>query len=158
MIRYFPEETTIGFQEIPTEISLIIPFSGCGHTCKGCHSPQYQDKKNGECFSWEIFLNLMERYKEKVSCVCFFGGEYSIKLESFVWNTKYIYEKKVALYSGYNSIEELPHPEIVSLLDYIKLGQYKKELGGLDCKETNQHLYEIKNKQLIDITNKFWRE
>ena len=50
----------------------------------------------------------------------------------------------------------------ISIFDYIKLGPYKKELGGLDNKNTNQRLYmkvdgnEL-NATFIDITSKsFW--
>lgn len=49
----------------------------------------------------------------------------------------------------------------LSVLDYIKLGPYKKDLGGLDNPNTNQRFYKITasdSSSLInieDITPKF---
>ena len=47
--------------------------------------------------------------------------------------------------------------------DYIKIGPYKKELGGLDNPNTNQRMYlnwwdeEDKVVHCLDITSKFWK-
>ena len=48
------------------------------------------------------------------------------------------------------------------MLDYIKIGPYIKDKGGLDSKGTNQRMYEVisdKNGRRIlnDITYKFQR-
>jgi anaerobic ribonucleoside-triphosphate reductase activating protein len=42
--------------------------------------------------------------------------------------------------------------------DYIKLGAYIEELGGLDSLKTNQRLYKITNEQMEDITNHFQKQ
>lgn len=39
----------------------------------------------------------------------------------------------------------------------IKLGPYKEEFGPLNSKATNQRFYKVNGKELIDITNLFWK-
>jgi anaerobic ribonucleoside-triphosphate reductase activating protein len=154
-MNYFPEEVTIGFQEIPDEISLIIPLAGCGHKCPNCHSPHYQDKNNGVNLSSELLFLLLDKYKNKVSCVCFFNGEDSDDLASYLRDIKRLYNYKIALYSGFYFLE-LIDEAIVQSLDYIKLGGYEESLGGLNSRDTNQKLYKLENSQIINITHKFW--
>lgn len=66
---------------------------------------------------------------------------------------------KVGWYSGR---QELAKEINLSNFDYIKLGPYIEELGGLDCKTTNQKFYHVfhfssgKN-GLLDWTHKFWK-
>ena len=57
----------------------------------------------------------------------------------------------------YSGQESLPkdiefHEEIFK---YIKIGPYIKEKGPLNNPNTNQKLYQLKEKELIDITYKF---
>lgn len=153
-MNYFPSEVTIGLLEIPDEISLIIPLAGCGHECVDCHSPQYQSYSKGEELTYDKFWSLINKYTNKVSCVCFFGGEHNLE------SLKKLSEKltymgfKTALYSGY-TFDTLPFC-LQKTFDYLKLGQYSKKLGGLDSKTTNQRLYKLEDSGYIDITYKFW--
>ena len=39
--------------------------------------------------------------------------------------------------------------EIIEKLDYIKVGSYKEELGGLNCPTTNQKFYNLNTNQQI---------
>jgi anaerobic ribonucleoside-triphosphate reductase activating protein len=49
--------------------------------------------------------------------------------------------------------------EILPLLDYIKIGSYREQLGGLVSTTTNQKMFKVNNKQqLEDITNRFWKK
>lgn len=63
---------------------------------------------------------------------------------------------KACLYSGSDSAE--PFRRVIPLLDYLKIGSYRQDVGGLDHRETNQRFYRIENGKLLDITNQFWRE
>lgn len=63
---------------------------------------------------------------------------------------------KTCVYSG-SDVEEdfdslLPH------LDYLKIGPYIEERGGLSSSTTNQVFYKITNGKKEDITNVFWRK
>lgn len=156
MIRHFPEEVFLGFQEIPIEISLIIPLAGCGHKCIGCHSPHYQNSDNGIALTADSLFSLLDSYKNKATCVCFFGGEDTYELSIYLKEIKRMYKLKTALYSGFDCLGSLDI-DIVNNLDYIKLGRYKKELGGLDNKNTNQKLFKIVDGSLENITHLFWR-
>ena len=67
------------------------------------------------------------------------------------------YHVKTCLYSGSDALNELS--ELLAELDYIKIGRYQKEFGGLNSKTTNQRMYEIKDGKISDdITYKFWRK
>jgi len=159
MLNYFPDEVCVGLQEIPQEISLIIPLAGCGHNCLDCHSHHYQIPTNGEELTIEKFKELLDKYKNKISCICFFGGEYEEKqLLNFILLSK-IHNLKTALYSGFelSELEEKFKSNILSELDYLKTGQYIKQVGGLDSQTTNQRLFKVVKDNYINITKQFWR-
>jgi anaerobic ribonucleoside-triphosphate reductase activating protein len=59
---------------------------------------------------------------------------------------------KTAWYSGKSEISDKIH---LFNFDYIKIGPYIEELGGLDSKNTNQIMYKVEDEKLIDITYRF---
>jgi anaerobic ribonucleoside-triphosphate reductase activating protein len=67
---------------------------------------------------------------------------------------------KSALYTGVSDItnrQKIVH----TMFDYVKIGPYIEQLGGLNCKTTNQRMYQQINKPSDiweDITYKFWKE
>jgi len=61
---------------------------------------------------------------------------------------------KTAWYSGNSKLYENAH----HYFDYIKLGKYIKELGGLNSSTTNQRFYRIENERMIDMTYKFYKQ
>jgi len=145
----------IGFQEVPDEISAIWAFTGCTFKCKGCHSKEYWDAENGVPFNLEWFVEELDAYKDKVSCVCFFGGEWDIVTLWLAVSEAQFAGYKVALYSAYPDKECLPD-DILGFLDYLKLGAYVEELGGLAEKTTNQRMYRKDGEEWTDITKAFW--
>lgn len=50
---------------------------------------------------------------------------------------------KTCLYSGCESVE--PFRDLLPLLDYLKLGEYRPNRGGLDSPDTNQRFYRVIN-------------
>ena len=58
---------------------------------------------------------------------------------------------KTCVYSGLNSVEEF----CLDNMDYLKIGEFRKECGGLDSEKTNQRFFKISNKELIDCTHLF---
>ena len=70
---------------------------------------------------------------------------------------EYYPELKVAWYSGR---QELSKDIMISHFNFIKLGPFIKEKGPINCKTTNQVMFEIdvvKDKVFVkDITAKFW--
>lgn len=148
-MKTLPDEIMIGFIEIPDEISLCIPITGCQNNCKLCHSPHYR-MNIGVNLLAEID-NIMEKVKDKITCVCLMG-EGTDKKKLFDVVQKILpYNKKVALYSGRDSVES----SYYMLFDYIKIGRYIPELGPLNSKTTNQKL--IRCSDMEDITYLFRR-
>ena len=160
MLKYV--ETLIGFSEIPDEITLCINISNCICNCKGCHSP-YLAEDIGEELTCSKLEELLQANKG-ITCISFMGGD--IDPAGIVGLAKYIKTfypgLKVAWYSGR---QELPKHFNLEPFNFIKLGPYIKELGGLDSKTTNQKMYQRVNKEFDniylngfeDITYKFWK-
>src|SRR5574344_2148081 len=111
---------SIGCQEVPNEVSLVINISGCPYKCKGCHSDYLWEYK-GNYLSDDID-NIINEYKSLFSCVCFMGGNQNpkemIKLLSHVKSLGY----KTCLYSGCNNFNELK--VFLLYLDWLKYGSY----------------------------------
>jgi len=147
----------IVFQEIPNETILAINITNCPNRCEGCHSPILREDI-GEVLTKEEMSKLLLRYGNQITCVCIMGGDSDIsdiiEIASFVksWN-----EKKIKL-GWYSGASMLPEKFPLQNFDYIKLGDYRKKLGGLRSKNTNQRLYKINDSEkMIDITDLFWK-
>jgi len=134
----------IHLQEVPGEISLALSISGCSLKCKGCHSTETWDKN----FGTELTIDELNRLilkNEGISCVLFYGGEW--EPEELVTYLKYVKSKnlKTALYSGLDNIEDISE-NIINNLDYLKIGKFIEELGGLNSENTNQRIIKLKEK------------
>ncbi len=152
MLKYIPEDISVVFREIPDQICLAINISGCPHRCPGCHSP-YLRENLGEYLTTDILSSLIKR-NYGITCILFMGGdadkEYIKELASYVKTLGLL----VGWYSGEDSLD-LDYYK--NCFDYIKVGSYKKELGPLNSKTTNQRLYKISKDCVKDITYLFWR-
>lgn len=141
--------TQVVFTEVPNEISLAINITGCTIHCKGCHSQWLWSNKGKELTRDELH-NLIERNKG-ITAVLFMGGDNFIEqLTECARNIKYHYHNlKVAWYSGRDDLEDSRNPinsrikKLETYLDYVKIGPYIKQLGGLDSPNTNQRFYKI---------------
>ena len=152
MLKYFNYD--IVFQEIPNEVTLAANFSLCPNHCEGCHSPWlWQDK--GDEFTVQALDNLIKTYNGNFTCFAFMGGDNDPtmvnKMAAYI--TENYQDIKTAWYSGKEEIDKAIE---LKNFDYIKIGAYKKELGGLKEKNTNQRLFQINNgSSLTDITSVF---
>lgn len=129
-------ETQIVFKELKDEVSLAINISNCPFSCKGCHSPHLQEDI-GELLNTDSLLKLINKFPG-ITTILFMGGDRSIKeIENL---SKFIKEHtslKVGWFSGQNKIPDVN----LEYFDYIKIGEYIEELGGLDSPTTNQKIY-----------------
>ena len=143
--------SSIVLQEVPDEISLAINISGCPHRCEGCHS-KYLWEYKGNYISDDI-ESLIEQYDGYITCVCFMGGDQNLEELNELCCTVHDYDLKCCLYSGSDTLKlnEVP------FFDYIKLGSYQQERGGLDSYNTNQRMYrrEPDSRHYTDITHYF---
>ena len=151
--------TMITFSEFPDEIALCINITNCPFHCPGCHSPELWEDIGTELTKEE--LSKLIQSNKGITCVGFMGGNLKEvnPLAEYVKNIEH--SLKVGWYTG-GVIEE---NELFKLkfFDYIKIGPYIKELGGLDNPNTNQRMYfnwwdeEDKVVHCLNITNKFWK-
>ena len=146
-------ETALSNLEVPGETSICIYISGCTMRCPECHYPELQRKDYGEPLS--LYLNdILDAYQDMASCLCVLGeGQQSdrMELEAVACRGK---ERglRTCLYSGRDTDIE----PWMSRYDYVKTGSYRKELGALDRKTTNQRMYKKTQAGYIDITELFW--
>ncbi|MDR1601798.1 MAG: anaerobic ribonucleoside-triphosphate reductase activating protein [Tannerella sp.] len=152
MLRYVNFD--IVFQEIPGEVTLAVNLSNCPNRCKGCHSPHLQGDA-GETLDEKTLFAWLETYGNAITCVCFMGGDAEprevCRLAGFVRRQK-DGNIKTGWYSGKAA---MPAGISLSDFDYIKLGAYIEDLGGLNAPTTNQRFYRIEKGEMIDKTNSF---
>ena len=162
MLKYV--DTLVSFGEVIDEISLCINISNCPCHCKNCHSPYlaedigepliYKDTHNNRTvINCNPLSELIEANKG-ITCVCLMGGDSNPEYINILGKTIKCHKLKSAWYSGR---QELSNSIDLSNFDYIKLGPYKEEFGPLNSKTTNQRFYKVNEKELIDITNLFWK-
>lgn len=147
--------TQVVFTEVPNEISLAINITGCTIHCKGCHSQWLWSNKGKELTKDELH-NLIKKNKG-ITTVLFMGGDNFIgQLAELAKDIKYHYPNlKIAWYSGRSDLNDSGNSrikELMTYLDYVKIGPYVKQLGGLDSPSTNQKFYRIDKSP---ITEKF---
>lgn len=156
MLKYVNYD--IVFQEIPNETTLAINISNCPCHCKGCHS-SYLAEDIGNPLDIEALIHLIEKNKG-ITCVAFMGGDSDPESVSMLAG---IVKTNGLLTAWYSGRQELPKD--IKNFNFIKLGPYIEELGGLKSPTTNQRMYEVKMSRedgnpvygLEDITNLFWK-
>ena len=154
MLKYYTADVT--FTDIPGEITLEFGISNCPFKCEGCHSPFLQHDV-GNPLSYERIVKCLKDYYPAVTCLLISGGDSDPKaVQVLLKFIKHDYPYlKTAWFSGR---ETLPDNIDLGAFDYIKLGPYKKDLGGLDSPTTNQRLYQVSSVgKLFDITSKYWK-
>lgn len=147
--------TMVTFSEFPDEIALCINISNCPFHCPGCHSPELWEDIGTELTFEE--LDKLINSNKGITLVGFMGGDYDTPYLNEL--AKHIVndidpDLNIGWYSGNSRLSDYID---INLFDYIKLGPYVEELGGLDNPNTNQRFYKIENGQLIDWTYKFWK-
>ena len=143
MLKYL--SYTVAFQEVPNEISLIFNISNCPYHCDGCHSPELAEDAGDDLT--KAFESIVAGYADAITCICFMGTGHAftddqmdlLELRVLIDNA-HLNGYKTCVYTG----DQGGAPwELFfnSKLDYLKIGPYKKELGGLDSPTTNQRFY-----------------
>lgn len=135
-LRYFNITSTL--QDVPNELSMCINIAGCPWQCEGCSWKKVTEGMTRYELTITDLQNILRKDNNNHSCICFMGGDWENDLIYFVKEAK-TYGYKTCLYTGGKTI----HTDLLKYLDYIKVGAYKKELGGLDSPITNQRLLTI---------------
>lgn len=148
-MRYYACDVTL--VDVPGEISLSFAIAGCQLNCKGCFWQQLK-AESGELLDLQTYENWLLRYKNYVSCVLFYGGEWHVAELVAYLQLAQQHGLKTCLYTGLKKVV----PEIYQQLDYLKTGAYIERLGGLSSPATNQRFRDLKNH--VDLTGLFWHK
>ena len=159
MFKYV--DTLVTFKEFPDEISLCINISGCPIHCPECHS-KYLWENDGKLLLSTRLIDLIDE-NPGITCVGFMGGAqdtYHLLNLAILVRNKYP-NLKIGWYTGQSEIPEIIS-ENLEYFDYIKIGPYIKDKGGLDNPNTNQIMYKVnhlldESSKLENITYKFWK-
>lgn len=138
------------FQEVPGEVTLALNLAGCPNRCRGCHSLHLRQEA-GMALD-DVLEDLLGRYGDSVTCVAFMGGDGDPTGVADAAATVRARGLKTAWYSGREAL-----PEPLEAFDFVKLGAYVPELGGLDSEGTNQRFFSIVGGELVDRTSLFRR-
>lgn len=128
--------------EVPGELALALNISGCPFSCTDCHTPELQNNV-GLALTEELFLELLDENKG-ISVVCFMGGDTHKEELVGLLSLAKSNGLKTCLYTGAQYV----HPTVLKLLDFLKVGKYISELGGLGSISTNQRFYYLKTGEL----------
>ena len=139
-------EPQVVFQEVPNEVSLAFLVTGCPFACDGCHSQDSWTATSGVELDAKTFSNYLSQYKNLITCVVFFGGEW--QAHKLIAHLKFAQNKglKTCLYTGAEKVSN----SIIAHLDFLKTGRWQKQLGGLNNKNTNQRFINVKTKTLLN--------
>lgn len=143
---------TITFQEVPDETSLTFNITGCPHGCPDCHSKYLWDY-HGNDLSANIDT-LLDKYQSMITCVLFMGGDQNAPELMALCSRVHERGLKTCLYTGANEVDI----NLMLRLDYIKLGPFDINRGGLNCETTNQKMLQRDGSEWHDITYKFWQK
>lgn len=135
---------SVTFAELRDQVNLTFFVSGCPYNCNGC-SWKGTDKVPF-FLSKDEFKSIIEKYVNKCTAIVFLGGEWYSDFKDYIDIAK---EKgfKTCLYTGVNTFNDFEQNfnNLKENLDYLKVGRWIKDLGGLNTKNTNQKLYKLNN-------------
>ena len=142
------------FQEVPGEVALAINITQCPHHCDGCHSSVLAEDFGN--YLRDDIERILKEYGGYATCICLMGGDQH--MDDLAYILGYIKEHtklKTAVYSGSERVDLFKR--VLPILDYLKIGPYREELGGLSSPKTNQKFY-ARNAggTWEDRTNQFW--
>nr|BFD60154.1 hypothetical protein CKG001_22610 [Bdellovibrio sp. CKG001]BFD66280.1 hypothetical protein HAGR004_13020 [Bdellovibrio sp. HAGR004] len=136
----------IVFQEVPHHISLALYVCGCPLKCPGCHSPELWTEKTGTPLTTPLLQSLIEKYRHRISCLLFLGGEWhESELCEFLQLGR-SHHLKTALYTG---LEKVPQ-RLEQHLDYLKTGPWIQARGGLSSPTTNQVFRDLNTGKVLN--------
>lgn len=136
---------TVVFQEVPDEITLAFEITNCPHKCEGCHSPHLLEDIGTE-LTIDVFKEVLGKYFGMITNVAFFGGEQYDEMEEMLDYAKDL-GLKTTLWTGGCDVA----PRIKEKLNFLKTGEYRHELGGLQSEDTNQKYINVKTGEDINL-------
>lgn len=164
MVRLPVVNKGVTLQEIPGHISVFFELGNCKRKCRGCHSHQLSiplAKVHWTDVEEMAHYTAKEKSRGATAIVLMGGTTNGVDLEVLRKAIDRLSEVlPVGIYSGaaVNStatkfLKTLPS------LTWIKAGEYREELGGLNSMTTNQRFYKrISEDEWSDITAVFLKD
>lgn len=146
MLNYLKKD--VCFQEVPNEISLTFSIAGCPNRCPNCSWKSSEIQETAKPLTNSVYSRFLNKYKGLASCVLFLGGDWDT--QDLITKLKMAKERgyKTCLYTGCEM--NLVHPDIKTNLDFIKVGPYIEELGGLTSPKTNQKFIDLVHNTILN--------
>lgn len=146
MLNYLKK--SVCFQEVPNEISLTFSIAGCPRHCFNCSWKSIEKQEQAKPLTNSVYSRFLNKYKGLASCVLFLGGDW--ETQDLITKLKMAKEKgyKTCLYTGCEM--NLVHEDIKNNLDFIKVGPYVEELGGLNSPKTNQRFIDLVHNVILN--------
>lgn len=157
----YSSDYQITTQDVLDELALAISLSGCPLHCRGCHSSFTWEPTFGEILTDDKLKALIQK-NPHISCVLFYGGEWQLERLLQMIDIVKEHQLKVCVYTGLMLEEvKLTKSRLLDVVDYLKVGRWISEKGGLNKKTTNQRFYKIDHVNgknvLTDWTNRFYQ-
>jgi anaerobic ribonucleoside-triphosphate reductase activating protein len=156
MVKYY--NAMVVFEEIPNEITLAINITNCPCHCKGCHS-KFLWEDVGAFLTTDELDDLIEK-NDGITTICFMGGDRNPGEISAL--AEYVHEVKHLKVGWYSGADELSDKINIEWFDFIKIGHYDEDFGGLNKKTTNQRFFKVSKfdneYELVDMTSLFWKK
>ncbi|MFX1529464.1 MAG: 4Fe-4S single cluster domain-containing protein [Promethearchaeota archaeon] len=106
-------------------IRTVLFVQGCNRRCEDCHNPSTWDFEKGREYEIDdIIEDLRKNCLNKKLTIS--GGEPLLQYTAILELVKKLDDFNIVLYTGYE-YNEVPK-EILQYIDYIKVGNYIKEL------------------------------
>ncbi|MGL4521769.1 MAG: 4Fe-4S cluster-binding domain-containing protein [Bacilli bacterium] len=125
-------------------ISTSVWFNGCPFRCTGCHNGSLLKRRESN-HGLSDAIDAITRYAYRNKNVAILGGE---PLEHYEATLTILQHAKTLnlttlLWTGFD-LENVPD-DILSHVDYIKVGRYQRDLHGLFkyYGSSNQHMYRV---------------
>lgn len=149
------KDISVSFLDYPDKENLaaVVYFTGCEHSCAGCHSESLKNHFYGEEISVEdLYSLLLNKCNEtRNNKIVFLGGDplYPENIEGVKeFLEKFGMEFGVMIYTGYD-IEKVRR-ECIRNFDYIKCGEYLEGKKMMSQKSDTRMVFASSNQVLYD--------
>lgn len=162
-IRVPVKDVGLTFAEVPDKLAVYFSLGDCAKGCVDCHSSSDlgvpYDLADG------MTIDEMKEVAEKAiqkgaNAIIVMGGTncYSFSLSALRVVLKSLVDiAPVCLFSGSDDFIKIKALAMETGCSWVKVGSYKKELGGLQSRHTNQRYYKKELKTYIDYVKQDYR-
>lgn len=146
-IRYAGYSVTLA--EMPGYIALVFSLTGCKIGCKDCHSKHLWGDDVGTELTQEVITSVLRHYEGLADGLVILGDIQEEDILSLLPTAKK-FGLTTCIYTG----KKFRYCNTYfKHFDFVKFGEYRKDLGGLESPTTNQRY--VRSSNLEDLTYLF---